>query len=108
MGNGETSIRWNLVLNDNEYRPVESAYFEFNNKTFKYYEDGILKKEGTHRITFFDINENNAPLHLNLQFGTDDTGLSIYDYALDSEGAKAYVALTREVLNANSTEKFNG
>ena len=36
------------------------------------------------------------------------SGLSIYDYALDSEGAKAYVALTREVLNANSTEKFNG
>ena len=36
------------------------------------------------------------------------SGLSIYDYALDSEGAKAYVALTREVLNANNTEKFNG
>ena len=80
LGNGEKSIRWNLVLNDNKYRPVESAYFEFNNEMFKYYEDGILKKEGTHRITFFDINENNAPLHLNLQFGTDDTGLSIYDY----------------------------
>ena len=29
------------------------------------------------------------------------TGLSIYDYALNSEGAKAYVALTREVLNNN-------
>ena len=35
------------------------------------------------------------------------SGLSIYDYALDSEGAKAYVALTREVLN-NNMEKFNG
>ena len=30
-------------------------------------------------------------------------GLSIYDYALTSEGAKAYVALTREVI-ANAAE----
>lgn len=29
-------------------------------------------------------------------------GLSIYDYALNSEGAKAYVALTREVLQNNT------
>ena len=29
-------------------------------------------------------------------------GLSIYDYAITSEGAKAYVALTREVLTAGS------
>ena len=36
------------------------------------------------------------------------SGLSIYDYALESEGAKAYVALTREVLNDNKTENFNG
>ena len=36
------------------------------------------------------------------------SGLSIYDYALESEGAKAYVALTREVLNDNRTENFNG
>ncbi|MBR4420906.1 MAG: ParA family protein [Erysipelotrichaceae bacterium] len=35
------------------------------------------------------------------------SGLSIYDYALNSEGAKAYVALTREVMQAN-TEKKNG
>ncbi len=34
-------------------------------------------------------------------------GLSIYDYALNSEGAKAYVALTREVMAAN-TEKKHG
>lgn len=34
-------------------------------------------------------------------------GLSIYDYALNSEGAKAYVALTREVLN-NTLEAENG
>ena len=35
------------------------------------------------------------------------SGLSIYDYALNSEGAKAYVALTREVMQANR-EKANG
>ena len=35
------------------------------------------------------------------------SGLSIYDYALNSEGAKAYVALTREVMAAD-TEKKNG
>ncbi|MBR4461119.1 MAG: ParA family protein [Erysipelotrichaceae bacterium] len=32
-------------------------------------------------------------------------GLSIYDYALNSEGAKAYVALTREVMAANTERK---
>ena len=34
-------------------------------------------------------------------------GLSIYDYDLKSEGAKAYVALTREVI-ANNAEDVNG
>lgn len=34
-------------------------------------------------------------------------GLSIYDYAIASEGAKAYVALTREVI-ANAGEETNG
>ncbi|MBQ6493557.1 MAG: ParA family protein [Erysipelotrichaceae bacterium] len=34
-------------------------------------------------------------------------GLSIYDYAITSEGAKAYVALTREVI-ANNAEEVNG
>ena len=35
------------------------------------------------------------------------SGLSIYDYEIHSEGAKAYVALTREVL-ANNAEEDNG
>lgn len=35
------------------------------------------------------------------------SGLSIYDYEIHSEGAKAYVALTREVLESN-TEEDNG
>ena len=35
------------------------------------------------------------------------SGLSIYDYEIHSEGAKAYVALTRELLSNNS-EKDNG
>jgi chromosome partitioning protein len=34
-------------------------------------------------------------------------GLCIFDYALHSEGAKAYVALTREVIE-NNTEEING
>lgn len=34
-------------------------------------------------------------------------GQSIYDYAINSDGAKAYVALTREVI-ANSMEENNG
>ena len=33
-------------------------------------------------------------------------GLSIYDYAISSEGAKAYVALTKEVIT-NSMEENN-
>ena len=32
------------------------------------------------------------------------SGLSIYDYALNCDGAKAYVALTREVIAANNKE----
>ena len=35
-------------------------------------------------------------------------GLSIYDYALNSEGAKAYVALTRELIASNKAEAENG
>ena len=35
------------------------------------------------------------------------SGLSIFDYDVKSEGAKAYVALTREVI-ANNTEVTNG
>ena len=35
-------------------------------------------------------------------------GLSIYDYALNSEGAKAYVALTRELIANNKAEAENG
>jgi len=35
------------------------------------------------------------------------TGKSIFDYEVNSEGAKAYVALTREVI-ANNTEEANG
>ena len=35
-------------------------------------------------------------------------GLSIYDYALNSEGARAYVALTRELIANNKAEAENG
>ena len=46
LGNGESYIKWNLVENNNEFHPVSSAYFEFSKDSFKYYEDGLLKKEG--------------------------------------------------------------
>ena len=80
LGDGENTVIWNLVDNDNAYRPVEEAYFAFDESSFKYYENGALKKEGTHRITYFDLEKNNAPLHLNLNFGRDESGFSVYDY----------------------------
>lgn len=80
LGNGETFVKWNLVSNNNEYRTVQSAYFEFNASSFKYYENNELKKEGTHRITYFGVENTISPLHINLNFGKDDTGLSIFDY----------------------------
>lgn len=80
LGNGDRSIKWNLVVNDNKYHTVESAYFEFNNKNFKYYEDGKLKKEGTHRITYAGETGYTSPLHLNLDFGKNESGLSLFDY----------------------------
>ena len=80
LGEKDTFVKWNLVQNDNVYRSVESAYFQFNETKFEYYENGALKKEGTHRITFFDIKKNNAPLHLNLEFGKDETGFNVFDY----------------------------
>lgn len=80
LGSGETIAKWNLVWNNNEYRPVETAYFEFDNTNFKYYENGELKKEGSHRITYFGVENTISPLHLNLNFGLDSTRFSIYDY----------------------------
>ena len=80
LGEGDNTVRWNLVSNDNECRPVESAYFEFTKDSFKYYENGALKKEGTTRTTFFGSKSPNTPLHLNLNFGDDASGFSVYDY----------------------------
>ncbi|MBP3591825.1 MAG: hypothetical protein J6K14_05020 [Clostridia bacterium] len=80
LGDGDRGVKWNLVANDNDCRPVESAYFEFFKSSFKYYENGALKKEGTHKITYFEEGNPNTPLHLNLNFGEDATGLSVYDY----------------------------
>lgn len=80
LGNGSDYVKWNLVDNNNEYSAVAEAYFEFNKDSFRYYEDGVLKKEGTHRITYYGVENVISPLHLNLEFGKDETGLSIYDY----------------------------
>ena len=80
LGEGEAFTRWNLVDNNNAYSTVESAYFEFSEDAFRYYENGVLKKEGTQRITYSGVENTIAPLVLVLNFGKDDTGLSIYDY----------------------------
>ena len=80
LGNGSNYVKWNLVDNNNEYSTVTEAYFEFNKDSFRYYEDGVLKKEGTHRITYYGVENAISPLHLNLEFGKDETGLSIFDY----------------------------
>ena len=48
LGNGDESVRWNLVHNNNAYSTVESAYFEFNKDSFKYYEDGENRGPTTH------------------------------------------------------------
>lgn len=80
LGNGDTPVKWNLVCNDNAYSTAQSAYFEFTKDGFRYYEDGALKKEGTHRITYSGVENTISPLTLVLDFGKDSTGLSIYDY----------------------------
>ena len=80
LGGGDTYVRWNLVWTNNEYRPVQSAYFEFNEDNFKYYENGVLKKEGTHRITYSGVENTISPLHIDLNFGNDKNGFAVYDY----------------------------
>ena len=80
LGNGTTAIRWNLVSDPNEYSAVESAYFEFDQTSFRYYENGALKKEGTHRITYSGVENTISPLHLNLIFEDDSEGNSVFDY----------------------------
>ena len=80
LGDGNTFVKWHLLCNDNAYSTVRSAYFEFNESTFRYYEDGVLKKEGTHRITYYGAEGFVSPLHLDLQFGKDGSGLSVFDY----------------------------
>ena len=80
LGNGEEAVRWHLVSHNNEYSSVKEAYFEFDEKTFRYYEDGVLKKEGGHRITYYGVENEISPLHLNLEFGQDESGFSVFDY----------------------------
>ncbi len=57
LGNGESYIKWNLVENNNEFHPVSSAYFEFSKDSFKYYENGLLKKEGKNSAKYFGIDD---------------------------------------------------
>ena len=65
LGEEDTYVKWNLIENNNEYRPVESAYFEFSKDKYRYYEDGSLKEEGTCMSRFFGASDS-VPLHIGL------------------------------------------
>lgn len=80
LGDGKTYIRWNLVSNNNEIRKIDSAYFEFNEDSFRYYENDKLIKAGSHRITYYGVDNLISPLHLNLEFGDDSNNFAKYDY----------------------------
>jgi len=80
LGDGETAVKWNLVSNNNKLSNVQNAYFEFDSKNFKYYEDGVLKKQGEHHITYEGPENTISPLTLVLNFGKDDDGFRIFDY----------------------------
>lgn len=65
LGNEENYVRWNLIENNNEYRPVTSAYFEFAKDKYRYYEDDTLKEEGRCMSHYFGVNDT-RPLHIGL------------------------------------------
>ncbi len=57
LGDDDNYVKWNLVENNNKYRPVQSAYFEFAKDKFIYYEDGALKKEGKSSVKYFGLED---------------------------------------------------
>ena len=65
LGEEDNYVRWNLIENNNEYRPVTSAYFEFSKDKYRYYEDDTLKEEGTCMSRYFGVNDT-RPLHIGL------------------------------------------
>ena len=65
LGNEDNYVKWNLIENNNECRPVSSAYFEFSKDKYRYYEDDTLKEEGTCMSRYFGVN-NTRPLHIGL------------------------------------------
>ena len=79
LGEGDNFVKWSLVENDNEYRPVQSAYFEINKDTIKYYEDGNLKKQGNARILYYGLDNETRPLTIALKFGLNEDGFDPYD-----------------------------
>ena len=70
LGDNENYVRWNLIENNNECRPVTSAYFEFSKDKYRYFEDDTLKEEGKCMSRYFGVN-NTRPLHIGL-FKDDD------------------------------------
>ena len=75
LGDGENFVKWNLVENNNEYHQVESAYFEINKNTIRYYEDGTLKKEGAPNAVYFGPESTTSSLVLQLKFGKSEDGV---------------------------------
>ena len=65
LGEEDNYVKWNLIENNNEYRPVTSAYFEFSKDKYRYYEDGILKEEGKCMSRYFGVDDT-RPLHIGL------------------------------------------
>ena len=96
LGDGEEYVKWHLVENDNEYSAVESAYFEFCKDSFRYYENGELKREGEVGINYYGVEKgtekydaivkNNLVQVLNTTFGVAD----IYEADLVAE-AEAFL-----------------
>ena len=80
LGEGDTFVKWSIVENLNEYHPVQSAYFEVNKNAIKYYEDGVLIKEGEPHAVYFGEESTTSPLVIQLKFGKDENNISKTDY----------------------------
>lgn len=100
LGNDDAYVRWNLIENNNDLRPVTSAYFEFAGTSFKYYEDGSLKKEGSARTLYHGLENSISQLFLGLnttdgvyidgyiECFTEDTKDNLHQFTMMTMGYK--------------------
>lgn len=90
LGNGDSFVKWSLVENNNEYHQVETAYFEINKNTIRYYEDGALIKEGEPNAVYFGQESTTSSLVLQLKFGMGEDGVrmadNLYCFTEDEKG----------------------